>query len=359
MDLARGELAPVDREALRDPGAQVRIADHLARPASQPARELHVERGRQRVARHQQLAQRAAAAPASRRCRRGRRRRRDRRQRAGGGAGPARRRRTRRAAAAPRPATATRSRRARCRPAAAGRRASPPAFRRAAPGPGPRPGSSARPRSRIDAPSNSTSSSAASRIAAIPSRARKQRRPCSSKRFIRLSSVGGASEAEVDERGDALGGHGGADDGDRARRSRPRARAGGPARAGTGTARPDATAAAAGRSRRRSPPRWPGSTASPRRATQARQERAGHARSSERNRIQPKTTRWNVTAQRSHAGVRIRPPSACSATRPRPWNVPQATNVHAAPCHRPPSIIVIIRLRYVNSRPPRLPPSGM
>ncbi len=33
--------------------------------------------------------------------------------------------------------------------------------------------------------------------------------------------------------------------------------------------------------------------------------------------------------------------------RPTPWIPPQTTNVHAAPCHRPPSSIVSSRFRYV------------
>ena len=48
-----------------------------------------------------------------------------------------------------------------------------------------------------------------------------------------------------------------------------------------------------------------------------------------------------------------------SATSAVPWIAPQATNVQPAPCQRPPISIVSIRFRYVASRPPRLPPSGM
>ena len=56
--------------------------------------------------------------------------------------------------------------------------------------------------------------------------------------------------------------------------------------------------------------------------------------------IQPSTIRWNVTNHLNQAGSLSRPPSACSAIRPAPWNAPQITNGHAAPCQSPPSSIV-------------------
>ena len=49
----------------------------------------------------------------------------------------------------------------------------------------------------------------------------------------------------------------------------------------------------------------------------------------------------------------------CSTQSPMPWMPPQTTKVHAAPCQSPPRSITIIRLRYVATRPWRLPPSGM
>ena len=59
-------------------------------------------------------------------------------------------------------------------------------------------------------------------------------------------------------------------------------------------------------------------------------------------------------------------PSACARrtrqrpiTCPIPWNAPHATNVHPAPCHNPPSSIVIMMFTAVRTSPCRLPPSGM
>ena len=52
-----------------------------------------------------------------------------------------------------------------------------------------------------------------------------------------------------------------------------------------------------------------------------------------------------MTSQRNQPGVRIRPAERVLGDSPAPWNAPQSTNVHAAPCQRPPSSIVIIRLR--------------
>src|SRR4051794_2420944 len=69
----------------------------------------------------------------------------------------------------------------------------------------PTPGGICSPARRTAAPAKRTSRSAAMLTAMIPSRARKRRRPCSSKRLMRLSS--GTSEAEVDERSDTLAGH--------------------------------------------------------------------------------------------------------------------------------------------------------
>ena len=48
----------------------------------------------------------------------------------------------------------------------------------------------------------------------------------------------------------------------------------------------------------------------------------------------------------------LAPLGRASAPRqsPTPWMPPQTTNVHAAPCQRPPSSIVSIRLRYVQQR---------
>ena len=66
-----------------------------------------------------------------------------------------------------------------------------------------------------------------------------------------------------------------------------------------------------------------------------------------------------MTNQRSQPGARSAAAERVLDDEAAPWNAPQSTNVHAAPCQRPPSSIVIIRLRYVNQRPPRLPPSGM
>ena len=45
--------------------------------------------------------------------------------------------------------------------------------------------------------------------------------------------------------------------------------------------------------------------------------------------------------------------------KPRPWNAPQITKFQEAPCHSPPSNMVMNKLRYVATRPPREPPSGM
>jgi hypothetical protein len=83
---------------------------------------------------------------------------------------------------------------------------------------------------------------------------------------------------------------------------------------------------------------------------------------SARKKIHAKQTTWNVTrraSQRVAADAGRIPPSARSTERPTPWIPPQTTNVHAAPCHRPPSSIVTSRFTYVRMRPLRLPPSGM
>ena len=48
----------------------------------------------------------------------------------------------------------------------------------------------------------------------------------------------------------------------------------------------------------------------------------------------------------------------CSASA-TPCSAPHSTKRMAAPCHKPPRTIVIIRLRYVRSVPRRLPPSEM
>ena len=132
-------------------------------------------------------------------------------------------------------------------------------------------------------------------------------------------------------------GHGGADDRDQHGEGRRRARAGGPARSGPAAARPGvdgsswrpitttiATTTGRGPQARRARHRQRATGTSP--AT---------SRLSERNRIQPNTTRWNVTAHRSHAGVLIRPPSACSATRPTPWKAPHAHERPRRPVPQP------------------------
>ena len=72
-----------------------------------------------------------------------------------------------------------------------------------------------------------------------------------------------------------------------------------------------------------------------------------------RNGTHASATRWNVTARRSQRGTSssaMRRPSSASRTIARcaashsPWNAPHATNVHAAPCHSPPSSMVRNRL---------------
>ena len=59
-------------------------------------------------------------------------------------------------------------------------------------------------------------------------------------------------------------------------------------------------------------------------------------------------TTLKVTSQAAHAGSR-KPGKRSRANRSPdsavPWMPPQSTNVHDAPCHSPPSSIVIMMLR--------------
>ncbi len=72
---------------------------------------------------------------------------------------------------------------------------------------------------------------------------------------------------------------------------------------------------------------------------------------------QPRQTNWNVQKRCHHTRAA---PSAtggqsagdpalrrrrCPTTWPAPWSAPQMMNVQLAPCHRPPSTIVIMMLR--------------
>jgi hypothetical protein len=86
------------------------------------------------------------------------------------------------------------------------------------------------------------------------------------------------------------------------------------------------------------------------------------ARSGARKKTHATQTTWKVTSHAAQAGNR-KPWKLSRAQRSAdsaaPWIPPQSRNVHAAPCHSPPSSMVSITLRYVFSRPPRLPPSGM
>ena len=70
---------------------------------------------------------------------------------------------------------------------------------------------------------------------------------------------------------------------------------------------------------------------------------------------------WKTIAHFSQPGSEnlIRSRKTFSITSAEPWMIPHSTKPHAAPCHSPPSVIVIMRLRAVFSLPPRLPPSGM
>ena len=85
---------------------------------------------------------------------------------------------------------------------------------------------------------------------------------------------------------------------------------------------------------------------------------------------QPRQTNWKVkkrcTQTRtgpSATGGRPRRSRlrrrTCPKDCPTPWRAPQITKVQAAPCHRPPSTMVIMMLRTVCASPPALPPSGM
>ena len=78
------------------------------------------------------------------------------------------------------------------------------------------------------------------------------------------------------------------------------------------------------------------------------------ANESARKKTQARQTKWKVTIrarQSGHPVARRRrcaaalPPPALARQAPTPWRPPQTTNVQAAPCHRPPSSIVSIRLR--------------
>ena len=57
--------------------------------------------------------------------------------------------------------------------------------------------------------------------------------------------------------------------------------------------------------------------------------------------------------RRSHAGTAWWP------TSNSPCQQPQAANVQLAPCHRPPSTIVAIKLNFWRAGLQRLPPSGI
>ncbi|MCY1364541.1 hypothetical protein D9M68_731670 [compost metagenome] len=75
--------------------------------------------------------------------------------------------------------------------------------------------------------------------------------------------------------------------------------------------------------------------------------RAATSRFSERNSTQPRITTRKATAHFS--GLKRRgaasTPRARSIASQRPCQAPQSTKVKLAPCHRPPSNMVSIRLR--------------
>ena len=124
-----------------------------------------------------------------------------------------------------------------------------------------------------------------------------------------------------------------------------------------------APAGTAFRSRRRWPATTPSVTALRRLAPgvdEPAEDVAGASRTSRRGR-RPRPRRRRGTspaaarcgAARSTAARAARARSRRSASQrstasPTPWMPPQTTNVQAAPCQRPPSSIVSIRLRYVS-----------
>ena len=182
------------------------------------------------------------------------------------------------------------------------------------------------------------------------------------KRFIRLSSVGlSSSEAEVDERRDALAGHGRADEQDQdgepdAEHDRPEAldAASAAARAAcSGSSCRPITTTIASDDRR-------ASTASPRPArTGAREARPRGRGSGERNRIHAEHDQVEGDDQRSHRRRAHAAASACSSD--------QAGAVEGAPQHERPRRPVPEPAEQHREhqvavglpRPPRLPPSGM
>src|ERR1043165_8832769 len=92
------------------------------------------------------------------------------------------------------------------------------------------------------------------------------------------------------------------------------------------------------------------------------------AKSGERNKIQHTHTNAYVSA---HPPMRPASDGDVSTAEPRcrchslwpasasPCSRPHTTNVDRAPCHRPPSTMVISRFRYILRTPRRLPPSEM
>ena len=84
-----------------------------------------------------------------------------------------------------------------------------------------------------------------------------------------------------------------------------------------------------------------------------------------RKNIQQKQTKWNVMSTPKKrrtpwlSSPFFRPVSAiqnlCAASA-TPWNNPQTTKFHEAPCHNPPRNIVIMRLAYWRIFPFRFPP---
>ena len=287
-DLALGQLRPVDDERVGDRRADVRVLDdvHLA---GQPLSEVLVERLGQRVAGHQQPRQGPTG-----RCRQAERRRiervgGDRRRRAAHrrhGGGEAREARHALVGGQPRGGVAGRRGRAR------GRRRSRRPDARTAGWPSVRyRGSSPRRPCGSTGPTRMTSSTTVTPTEMSASRARKRRAPRAWKRDMRLSSEcwGGprvgwrrgsgrsCSEAKVDERRDALAGHGRADEHDQDGKPGARAGSGWPGRSGRGPRASRSMAAVAARwCRPRRAPRGR-STAWGRSSGQARQERADQA----------------------------------------------------------------------------------
>src|SRR5260370_16139664 len=75
---------------------------------------------------------------------------------------------------------------------------------------------------------------------------------------------------------------------------------------------------------------------------------------SDRNRTHPMITATKVVTFRRNVGHKVRIDWLYRvATSRMPWYAPHATNVQLAPCQRPPSNIVTIRLRQVLHSPCR------